>query len=103
MFLSTTDPGADGSERTEPIGNGYAQVAITNNTTNWPAVPASPMVNGVDFAFPTATGAWGTITHAGFLDQDGNYIAGGALYESKAIVAGDVLTFAAGSISIAVA
>lgn len=36
-------------------GNGYARVALTNNTTNWPA--GNPKSNGVAIVFPTATPA----------------------------------------------
>lgn len=34
---STTQPNQDGSNVTEPSGNGYARVAVTNNATNFPA------------------------------------------------------------------
>lgn len=101
MFLSTTDPGADGTGRTEPVGLGYAQITITNNTTNWPSIVASPKVNGADFQFAPASGSWGTITHAGFDDQSGNYIGGGALTASRTITSGDIVLFPAGSVSIA--
>ena len=56
--LSSTDPGETGSTQTEPSGNGYARVAVTNNTTNFPA--GIPKDNGTVITFPQAVAAIGS-------------------------------------------
>lgn len=98
---------ATGASMTEvsATSTAYARVAVTNNTTNWPAAtgtsPASK-ANGAAFTFPTATGSWGTVTSFYIVDaaSAGNILYGGDLTTSKAIASGDTATFAASSITI---
>lgn len=55
----------------EPSGSGYARVAIVNNdiTTFWGTAANKQKVNAnLAVQFPTATGAWGTLT-VGFLSD----------------------------------
>jgi hypothetical protein len=65
LGLSTTAPNEDGTGFTEPVGGSYARVAITNNSTNWPAATTSAGVttkkNGAKFTFPNPTGTWGLL------------------------------------------
>jgi hypothetical protein len=64
--LSTSTPAEDGTSVTEPVGNAYARVAKTNNSTEFPlSTAADPTVktNGTTITWPTATGSWGTVTH----------------------------------------
>jgi hypothetical protein len=67
--LSTTVPNEDGSNFTEPVGNAYARVAVTNNTTNFPAATTSSgltvKTNGTAITFPNPTGAWGLLVYYG--------------------------------------
>ena len=67
--LSTTTPAGDGTAFSEPVGGAYARVAVTNNSTNWPAATTGDGVtrkaNGAKITFPNPTGSWGTITHYG--------------------------------------
>lgn len=103
LGLSTTTPAVDGTGVTEPVGNGYARVAITNNTTNWPAASGRSKSNGAAFTFPTATGAgWGTITHFVLFDAStgGAVRAYGPLATPTTVAAGETRTFPAGSITI---
>lgn len=46
----------DASAGTELTGGAYARVAVTNNTTNWPA--GNPKSNGTTISFPPATADW---------------------------------------------
>ena len=65
LSLHTADPGESGIG-SEVSGGSYARVPITNNTTNFPQCLTSGVptkLNGATFTFPTATIAWGTITH----------------------------------------
>lgn len=101
--LSTTTPNDDGTNITEPAGgNGYARVQKTNNLTNWPAATGGLKENGTSVDFPTATGAWGTVTHFFLADAGagGNILATGALSSAKTIDNGDTASFAIGDIDI---
>lgn len=68
--LTKTTPNDDGTNFTEHVGGAYARVAVTNNTTNWPAATTTSgrtvkkNATKVTFANPTAT--WGTILGIGF-------------------------------------
>lgn len=63
--LSTTGPNDDGSGFTEPVGSGYARVAVTNNATNFPAASTTSGTttkrNGAAVTFPNPTGSWGAL------------------------------------------
>src|SRR5690606_1282100 len=100
--LSTTAPTQAGGNFKEPSGNGYARVAVTNNSTNWPAASNGAKSNANAITFPQATGSWGTVTHFGIFDAatSGNLLAWGELSQSKAISAGDTPYFAAGSLTL---
>lgn len=108
LGLSTTTPAADGTGVTEPVGNGYARVAITNNTTNWPTVTSGrSKSNGVAFTFPTATPAgWGDVTHFVLFDHLTNSAAanvrayGPITGAPVTIAAGETRSFPVGSIVV---
>ncbi len=63
--LTTTAPNDDGTNVTEPVGGSYARVAVTNNTTNFPAASTSGGItrksNGTAVTFANPTGNWGKI------------------------------------------
>lgn len=102
MALSTTTPTDAGGNVTQPSGNGYARVAIGNNSTNWNAASGGTVTNKTAITFPEATGSWGTVTHFVLYDAAtaGNALIWGALTASKAIGTGDTASFAAGALSI---
>lgn len=77
--LSTTQPNSDGTNFTEPVGNGYARVEVTNDNTTWEnATVDNPSIkrNRIAILFNEATGPWGTITHWGIFDapEGGNLL-----------------------------
>jgi hypothetical protein len=84
----------------ELTGNGYARVAVTNNTTNWPNYSGGQKLNGNPVTFPTATGSnWLEAVAVSIWDAptSGNMIARGWLgsdpgkvFTAKAV--GDTLT-----------
>lgn len=77
MALYSAAP-TDASAGTELTGNGYARVAITNNTTNFPAASGGTKQNGTTITFPAATGAnWARATGWQLLDAS---TAGNRLY-----------------------
>lgn len=93
--LSTTAPHNDGSNVTEPVGNGYARVMSANNLTNWPAAAGRSKSNGTTIAFPAATGAWGSVTHFVVYDAAtaGSFIGWGELLAPQNIVSGNTASF----------
>jgi hypothetical protein len=103
--LSTTTPGDDGSNFTEPSGNAYARVSVTNNTTNFPAATGTAPTtknNGAAITFPTATGSWGTITHYAIFDAStaGNMLFWGQLTTAKVINTNDTASMNANDLAI---
>lgn len=64
MTAAPTDAGGG----TEVSGGSYARIAVTNNTTNFPAASAGSLATGAQIDWGTATANWGTITHVAFYD-----------------------------------
>lgn len=87
--LYTAAP-TDAGGGTEVSGNGYARVAVTCNTTNFPTTNDGVIENGVTFNFPTPTGNWGTVTHIGLFDAAtaGNLLAWAPLVTIRTITTG---------------
>jgi hypothetical protein len=98
--LYTANP-TDAGGGTEVSGGSYARVAVTNNTTNFPAASGGSKSNGTAVTFPTATANWGTVTSVGIFDAStaGNLIAWNTLTTSKTIDNGDTASFAASSLT----
>ncbi len=99
LYLAAyTSAPSDAGGGAEVTGGGYARVAITNNTTNFPAPVGGETNLGVVQSFPEATAGWGIITHFGILDAatNGNLIIWGALGTPQSIGVGDILRFPAG-------
>lgn len=66
VALSSTEPNDDGTNVTEPSGStavGYARLAVTKNTTNFPTTTGRSITNGVDltFATPAVGDDWGVL------------------------------------------
>ena len=102
VALSTTTITDAGGNMTEPSGNAYARVAVTNNATNWPAAAAGAKANGTAITFPTATGSWGTIIDFAIMDAAtaGNMLGYGTLTTAQAITTGNTPSFAIGDLDI---
>lgn len=68
MALYTASP-TDGGGGTEvgTTGTNYARVAVTNNSTNFPAASGSQKSNGAIIQFNDATGDWGVIVAWGLM------------------------------------
>jgi hypothetical protein len=96
IALFTAAPTASGGG-TEVSGGSYARVAVTNNTTNFPAAASGLERNATAIAFPTATAGWGTVVGAGFFDASsgGNFLAYGPFTSSRDILSGETFTIAA--------
>jgi hypothetical protein len=94
--LFTANPGETGGGATEITGNNYSRIAVTLSVSGDTASNTSAV------EFPTATGSWGTVTHAAIFDHAtaGSQIAYASLSASRAIDTGDVLRFPAGDIDV---
>ena len=100
LGLSTADPIDDGSGLAEPVAGAYARQAI--------AFGAPASVNGIgtngsntgNIVFPTATLAWGIITHGALFDAvaAGNMLAHFQWTVSKNIGVGDTYVVAIGDV-----
>lgn len=105
IALSTTTPTDAGTNVTEPSGNAYARVAVTNNSTNFPAASSRAKSNGTAITFPVATGSWGTITHFAIYKHatstsSSDFIGWGALTSSITVSLNGQPRFAATTLSI---
>lgn len=97
--LLLSAPNKDGTSVVEPVGNGYARVAVVNNAVQWPAASSRRKTHTNDIVFPAATGgAWGTITHFGIFDaaSGGALRIADALQNPRTINATDIYRFQAG-------
>lgn len=84
----------------EVVGGSYARVAITNNTSNFPAPTTSSTASTALFQFPTPTAGWGTIVAIGIYDAAtaGNLIGWYQLTTPRVIASGDNYAFPIGNI-----
>ena len=98
---SLTDA-SDGTAATEVTGGGYARVAVTNNTTNWPNAASGSKSSGAAFDFGTASGNLGTINQMAVLDASsgGNILAWADLTAAKTVNSGDTYKFNSGDLTI---
>lgn len=100
VAASTADPLDAASGIAEPVGGSYARVATSGAT--WAAAAAGATSNAAAITFPTATGAWGTITHFALFDAPtgGNMLGHGILAVARAITTGDTLQFPIGDLDV---
>jgi hypothetical protein len=99
--LSTTTPAEDGTNITEPSGNGYARVATTG--LHWNAAVDGVTSNAQAVTFPTCvTAAWSSgadMTHVVLWDQSSNPLYFGQVETAKSVGVGDTPSFAAGQLT----
>ncbi len=101
VALFTVAPTADaGTGGTEVTGGAYARVAVTNNTTNWPAATGGVKSNGTVITFPTATAPWGTLVAFAIYDAStaGNMLFWNVLTANKVINTNDIAQFPVASL-----
>lgn len=103
--LCTADPGeaATGASCHElPNTDGYARVATSES--DWNAASSGSIDNANAFTFPVSTGDWGAITHYVLLDSgtygEGNVITYDKLDVARTVISGEIVNFAAGSLTL---
>lgn len=108
VALYTDDP-TDADTGTEVSGGSYARVLVNENGGGAPAWDLAivdgigyMVTNGDDIQFPTATGAWGTVTHVGLRDASsgGNLLHFTALAASQVVGDGGIVKFLVGDLSM---
>lgn len=104
LALFTAAPSSAGGG-TEVSATGYARVAVTNNSTNFPAASGKTKVNGAVFDFGVAAADQGTIvwaawvkTSSGTLGPD-DIILAGPMNTPRLVLAGDDFKIPAGAFS----
>jgi hypothetical protein len=104
--LYTADPSdsGGGTEIDTGVWTNYARVAITRNSTNFPAASGGAMANGVAIDFGTAsiTGTPPVAAAMAILDASvaGNFICWADLTVDKTINDGDPVSFPIGDLDI---
>ncbi len=98
--LSTADPGDNGTELSEPTGNGYARVETA--AADWNVATGGLLNNANTILFGPATGDWGTLTHFALFDAvtAGHLLVHGTLACPKTIDSGDSARFANGELDV---
>lgn len=87
----------------ELSGDGYAPVAITNNSTNWPDAVDGLKTNGVAFVFPAASADWDEATYWAIKDGvSGSVVDYGRLQNPVQVLSGRAYFMSAGSIVLGV-
>ena len=88
-FFTAAPTAAGGG--TEVSGGSYARVAVTNNTTNFPAAVGQIKRNANAITFPTPTANWGLVIGAAWFDAatSGNMLQYGPFTTSRNILNGD--------------
>jgi hypothetical protein len=99
VALYTSDP-TDADTGTEVTGGSYARQSVAFNAPSDGATD-----NTSDITFPTATAAWGTVTHVGLRDavSGGNLLFHSPLTASKVVGNGDTFKFNAGDLDVSLA
>ena len=75
----------------EPIGTGYARVAVPNDLTHFPAATLGRKSNAVAITFPEARTGWGSILSVFVADapSGGNVLAVADLPSARTVIPGD--------------
>ena len=104
VALFATDSGLEAGSLAGEIGTagGY-----TRQLAGLSAASGGASSNTADITFPTATAAWGTITHCALMDGAtigaGNVFMHSALDASKTIASGDTFKVNAGDLDVSLA
>ena len=103
---ATTDANTGATVTEVTNANAYARVAANPLDATWTGASSTDGLtdNAAAITFPTASGSWGTVSHAFIADGTthgaGNIIVHGALTASKTVGNGDVIAFAIGALDV---
>jgi hypothetical protein len=93
----------DGTGATEATYTNYARVAVTNNATNFPASSGGSKANGIDFTFPSPSGASNELAEWAIFDAStsGNMLFYAPLTQRETPGDGDAIAFSTGNLTVA--
>jgi hypothetical protein len=96
LLTVTCTPAGGGTEVT---GGSYARIAVTNNSTNWPAASSQQKTNGTLLDWGTATANWGTVVVIAEYDASsgGNLLKYGLLTTAITVNSGQPFSVATGN------
>lgn len=100
VALHLADPTDAALAATEVAGSGYARVQHADPF----AVSGKTATNTLALQFPVALGDWGLISHASVWSAStgGTMLAHGPLEVPRSVLIGDILSYAAGKLSLTV-
>jgi len=102
LWTTTLSDSSTGSTSGEPVGGGYARVALTNNSSNFSSVTIGETSNIPLIAFAASTASWGTITNVGLCDAitGGNLLAYSSFVTPISVAQYDTVIFKPGDFDI---
>ena len=100
IAVSTTKPADDGTNVTEPVGNGYARKQTA--PADWTVSVDGVTKNAVALSFAAATGSWGNLPWFALYDASvaGNFLAWGDMATAQTIGNGQTLRFPANALQV---
>lgn len=102
MALYTSSTGLESNAPTgEVAGGGYARVRVSD-FGGYTSASGGVSSNAANIEFPTASSAWGTVTHLALCDaaSAGNVLVYSALSTSRDVTAGDAVRVRTGQHTI---
>lgn len=106
VALFTGDPGDNfAGYGNELSGNAYTRITVLASFACWATAASESAPNLGAITFPTATGAWGTITHGGLMSTfsgttSADLLGYNALTSNVTIASGDIFNFAVGAFKL---
>jgi len=100
VALFTADGGLESGTLTNEVSGG----SYARTTATYGAAAAGTGTNSADITFPTATAAWGTISHCAIIENSGgtNVLYHGTLSATKVVNSGDTFKFNAGDLAVTI-
>ena len=86
----------------EVSGNGYTRAAVAADSSHWNAASGGATANTLTITYTTPTGSWGTVDSAKLMDAStsGNAWYTGSLVAPATVNTGEIVTFAAGALTV---
>jgi len=101
VALFTADDGLEAGTITSEVSGGSYARQLAGLSASSDGVSA----NAATITFPTATAAWGTVTHCALIDAstEGNVIMHATLDAAKTVASADIFQIATGDLDVTIA
>ncbi|NCV21339.1 MAG: hypothetical protein EBV45_05240 [Chloroflexi bacterium] len=102
LWNTTLSDVSTGLTAGEVAGGGYSRVAVSNDSTHWPAASSGSKSNALSITFPYATSSWGTVRTVAILDAStgGNILFFSTPSPVVSVAQYDTLVFAPGDLTL---